>query len=418
MNSNHGMSPVAPHFALGGAQLDELELLAGGLLSPADGYALPGTAPDTWPGEFTLDVPAELGKAAMACRSAFLTDPDGTPLVRLDVTGISHGSGGRAFLAGSVATVRAAEHPPARELRLNSPLPRGKGHRDSLIALFSSPPLPSQVSQCLEKARELDAVPWLIALCGTQPHGSYTVMPLMDELRAAQRVLGDARVGLVVLPTTNGAWPDSGLLHHLVKNLGGNATLDFTTGAPSPPQLSPSTQDSGREGTVIFLTGLSGSGKSTLARALTERLQQENSTAITLLDGDDVRRNLSPGLGFSAEDREANIRRLGWVAALVSRVGGTVVCAPIAPFESTRQEVRHLAESVGRFVLIHVCTPLEVCEARDRKGLYAKARRGELPGFTGIDSPYEVPYDADFSIDTSFMGIGEAVEKIVENLHP
>ncbi|WP_269938240.1 adenylyl-sulfate kinase [Arthrobacter sp. HY1533] len=417
MNSAPGTSPAPPHFALSGAPLDELELLVGGLLAPADGYALPGAAPDSWPCEFTLEVPDDLGKQALASSCAFLTDPDGTPLVRMDVTGKSDGDGGRCYLAGSVATIRAAEHPPARDIRLSSPLPRAGRSRAAVIAVFSAPPLPSELAQCLDTARELDAVPWLIALCGTQPHGAYSVMPLLEQLRAAQRVVADARVGLLVLPAPDGVCTNSGLLGHVLSNLGGDATLDFTTGAAGSSRPAGGTAASVQGGTVIFLTGLSGSGKSTLARALTERLQQDSPTAITLLDGDDVRRNLSPGLGFSTEDREANIRRLGWVATLVSRVGGTVVCAPIAPFESTRKEVRHMAESVGKFVLVHVCTPLEVCEARDRKGLYAKARRGELPGFTGIDSPYEVPTDADFSIDTSFMAIGEAVEKIAENLH-
>jgi hypothetical protein len=110
------------------------------------------------------------------------------------------------------------------------------------------------------------------------------------------------------------------------------------------------------------------------------------------LDGDVVRRNLSAGLTFSREDRETNIRRIGWVAAEISRHGGVAVCSPIAPFDATRQDVRAMtAAAGGAFFLVHVATPLEECERRDRKGLYAKARRGEIPDFTGISSPYEEP---------------------------
>ena len=117
---------------------------------------------------------------------------------------------------------------------------------------------------------------------------------------------------------------------------------------------------------------------------------------MTSLDGDVVRRNLSAGLTFSKEDRETNIRRIGWVAAEIGRHGGVAICSPIAPFDATRKQVRAMVEDAGgAFVLVHVATPLEECERRDRKGLYAKARRGEIPEFTGISSPYEEPADAD-----------------------
>ena len=143
---------------------------------------------------------------------------------------------------------------------------------------------------------------------------------------------------------------------------------------------------------MLFFTGLSGSGKSTLARALMDRILEQGSRTVTSLDGDVVRRNLSAGLTFSKEDRETNIRRIGWVAAEISRHGGIAVCSPIAPFDETRQQVRAMADAAGgAFFLVHVATPLEECERRDRKGLYAKARRGEIPEFTGISSPYEEP---------------------------
>ena len=169
-----------------------------------------------------------------------------------------------------------------------------------------------------------------------------------------------------------------------------------------------------RKGLVLFFTGLSGSGKSTLARALMDRLLEQGGRTITSLDGDVVRRNLSAGLSFSKEDRETNIRRIGWVAAEISRHGGIAVCSPIAPFDETRQQVRAMVdEAGGAFFLVHVATPLEECERRDRKGLYAKARRGEIPEFTGISSPYEEPADADVRVDTTGRSIEAALDDVI-----
>ena len=168
------------------------------------------------------------------------------------------------------------------------------------------------------------------------------------------------------------------------------------------------------QGLVLFFTGLSGSGKSTLAQALMDRLLERGGRSLTSLDGDVVRRNLSAGLTFSKEDRETNIRRIGWVAAEVARHGGVAVCSPIAPFDDTRQQVRqYVADAGGAFFLVHVATPLEECERRDRKGLYAKARRGEIPEFTGISSPYEEPHDADVRVDTTGRSIDEALDDVL-----
>jgi sulfate adenylyltransferase len=162
-------------------------------------------------------------------------------------------------------------------------------------------------------------------------------------------------------------------------------------------------------GAVLFFTGLSGSGKSTVARALAAELN-DDGLVTTLLDGDEVRHHLSKGLGFDRESRETNVERIGYVAALVAKHGGIAVAAPIAPFAAGRAKVRALAEEAGaQFVLVHISTPLEVCEARDRKGLYAKARAGEIPEFTGISSPYEEPVDADLVIDASVVSVADAV---------
>ena len=180
--------------------------------------------------------------------------------------------------------------------------------------------------------------------------------------------------------------------------------------------VSTSAQPAGT-GRTVFFTGLSGSGKSTVARAVVEQLA--GSRSITLLDGDVVRTHLSKGLGFSAEDRDINIRRIGWVAAEVTKHGGLAVCAPIAPYDATRRWVRETVEAAGgpgSFLLVWISTPLEVCEQRDVKGLYAKARRGEITGFTGIDDPYEAPQDAELSIDTSRVSVDEAAEQVLRQL--
>jgi sulfate adenylyltransferase len=168
-----------------------------------------------------------------------------------------------------------------------------------------------------------------------------------------------------------------------------------------------------QRGFVVFLTGLSGSGKSTVARSLADVLAERGDRRVSLLDGDLVRRLLSAGLTFSREDRDLNIARIGFVAAEVARHGGIAICAPIAPYAAARARVREMVSEVGDFLLVHVATPLEVCEARDRKGLYAKARAGLIDHFTGISDPYEEPLDADLTIDTSTMTREEATEALL-----
>jgi sulfate adenylyltransferase len=186
--------------------------------------------------------------------------------------------------------------------------------------------------------------------------------------------------------------------------------------AVAPPVLLPE-PDPATQGLVVFFTGLSGSGKSTLARALVDLVLEQGTRSVTSLDGDVVRRNLSAGLTFSKADRETNIRRIGWVAAEISRHGGLAVCSPIAPFDATRQDVRgYVADAGGAFFLVHVATPLEECERRDRKGLYAKARAGEIPEFTGISSPYEAPADADVVVDTTGRSVEDALEDVLAGL--
>ena len=171
-----------------------------------------------------------------------------------------------------------------------------------------------------------------------------------------------------------------------------------------------------QRGLVIFFTGLSGSGKSTLARALRDALNERGDRTVSLLDGDLVRALLSAGLTFSRADRDLNIARIGFVATEIARHGGIAICAPIAPYAQARRDVRRAVQDVGDFLLIYVATPAEVCEARDRKGLYAKARAGLIDHFTGVSDPYEEPDDADLVIDTSVLSRQEALAMVMHLL--
>jgi len=171
-----------------------------------------------------------------------------------------------------------------------------------------------------------------------------------------------------------------------------------------------------KQGVTIFFTGLSGSGKSTIANALITKFLEMGGRPVTLLDGDLVRKNLSSELGFSKEHRDINIRRIGYVASEITKNGGIAICAPIAPYEATRKAVRQMIEPFGGFVLVHAATSIEVCEQRDRKGLYAKARAGIVKEFTGISDPYEAPTDAEVVIDTAKLSPEEAAQTILLHL--
>jgi sulfate adenylyltransferase len=170
------------------------------------------------------------------------------------------------------------------------------------------------------------------------------------------------------------------------------------------------------QGFAIFFTGLSGAGKSTIANALMVKLLEMGNRSVTLLDGDLVRKHLSSELGFSMEHRNLNILRIGYVASEIAKHGGVAICAPIAPYRITRRKVREMIAEVGGFVEVYVATPIDVCETRDRKGLYAKARAGLIQQFTGVNDPYEVPEAAELSIDTRECTPDEAAQRILLKL--
>lgn len=171
-----------------------------------------------------------------------------------------------------------------------------------------------------------------------------------------------------------------------------------------------------RQGFTVFFTGLSGSGKSTIANALMVKMMEMGGRPVTLLDGDVVRKNLSSELGFSKEHRDLNIRRIGYVASEITKNGGIAICAPIAPYTSTRRAVREDIESFGTFVEVHVATSLKECERRDRKGLYKLARDGKIKEFTGISDPYEAPTNAELVVETENAEVDNCAHQIILKL--
>ncbi|WP_277497839.1 MULTISPECIES: adenylyl-sulfate kinase [unclassified Nocardioides] len=367
--------------------LDDLELRAWGVLpGPVDA------------GEF--DLPS--GLAADEPDLLELVDPEGLPLARLH----ARDAGG-----WTVEPLARPAHGPFRRLRL-SPDEVREQHPGAVRVPVESPLSPAQRAELAAADGEV----LLLVLAGDGwPRGT-SPLGLVRSTLAAVRSLSSVHVVVVPLARTGDVAVDAERRERVVAAYAGDApVVELGDGGGQS-----STAAAERAaGLVVFFTGLSGSGKSTVARALVDHLLETTERTVTSLDGDVVRRNLSAGLTFSREDRETNIRRIGWVAAEIARHGGVAVCSPIAPYDATRRDVRRLvADAGGRFVLVHVATPVEECERRDRKGLYAKARAGEIPDFTGISAPYEVPEDADVVVDTTGLTVEEALAPVLAAIAP
>jgi sulfate adenylyltransferase len=193
----------------------------------------------------------------------------------------------------------------------------------------------------------------------------------------------------------------------------GKKIPDWATFPEVIEELDRSYPSPARQGFTIFFTGLSGAGKSTIAKVLYARFLEMGTRPVSLLDGDIVRRHLSSELNFSREHRDINVRRIGFVASEITKNRGIAICAPIAPYQRTRDEIRKAIEHYGGFFEIHVSTPITECEKRDRKGMYAKARAGLLKGFTGVDDPYETPKTPELRIDTSHITPEEAAREVL-----
>jgi sulfate adenylyltransferase len=390
-----------PALALNGARLDALELILSGLMEPINGFCLPGRMPAGWPFESILEIPENLAAAVTESGSLILTDPDGTPLALLIVTATEASQQQTIHIAGALSALQPAEHPPARDIRLSL-----ADVEPSAVAIFADRPDPADVVHAVTASPGQPLL--FLAVSWNSGHADYRIARAVDDLRRCSSEVAGSSVRFLALAPLNSTVDAATTLAHVLKVLHPGAVSDFSEREPTAVA-----DVSSPSGCVVLLTGLSGSGKSTVARALAERLTAGGNHRAVLLDGDDVRRVLSPSLGFTASDREENLRRIGWVAAKIASVGGIAICAPIAPFEQTRAEMRAIAEESSQFILIYVSTPLEVCEQRDRKGLYAKARAGEIKDFTGIDSPYETPTDADLVIDTSSESTEQHVKSIL-----
>ena len=193
----------------------------------------------------------------------------------------------------------------------------------------------------------------------------------------------------------------------------GKKVPDWATFPEVTRELQKSYPPPAKQGFTVFCTGLSGAGKSTIANILYSKFLEIGTRPVTLLDGDIVRRNLSSELKFSKEHRDINVKRIGFVASEITKNRGIAICAPIAPYENTRQRIRESIEAHGGFFEVHVSTPIVECEKRDRKGMYAKARAGLLKGFTGVDDPYEDPTDPELRIDTSDLTPDEAAQEVM-----
>ncbi|MDQ3628482.1 MAG: adenylyl-sulfate kinase [Actinomycetota bacterium] len=398
-------------------ELDDLELLGTGIL-PLDGFTGPdGVRPVP---AITLTVPRQTADSARTAGVVELLDPEGLPLARLSVTSTYDTADG-VGLVGPVATLHPPQFGPFRRYVR----PAADVDVANSFAVPVDAPLTDQaLRRIAEVAIDTGCTPVLVVYTGAGSPQGVSGPGLLRATLAAAGGLDAAQVVSIPVARRDPGGPDTDAdrwLRDRVAQAYGRSVMHPATGGTLPDRVAavvardrPPKQ---RRGLVVFFTGLSGSGKSTIARALSDALLERGDRTVTSLDGDVVRHHLSKGLGFSREDRETNIARIGWVAAEISRHGGLAICSPIAPFDATRRLVRGMAQDAGGgFVLVHVATPVEECERRDRKGLYAKARAGLIPDFTGISSPYEAPADADLAIDTTGREVGACVEEVLDLL--
>jgi sulfate adenylyltransferase len=434
-----------------------------------------------WPVEVTCEVPAMLAEGLdlddPRRRTVVLTDPEGAPVAAVEVTDAWPTSNRLYGIGGTVRPMGDGGHGPFQRLRrtpaeVRALLPPGR-----VLGVIADRPLHRpQLAQIAHAARTLAAhlliivpvtgpgpdglppealVRTIFAARDRMPPATIVAVPLTqrgDEMRdALLRAKVASAYGVTHVLSTGDTLSGGGPRVLVPRDLAydnrdgqwrwrddippRNRRVALSTaeiedlldrGFPLPEWHTPPAvareltrvrPPRRHRGLVVFFTGFSGSGKSTIARGLADALRESGDRTITLLDGDVVRRELSAGLGFSKEDRDRNVRRIGWVAAEVARHRGMAVACPIAPYAAARTAVRRMATVAGAgFVLVHVATPLEVCEQRDRKGLYAKARAGQLRGMTGVDDPYEVPSDAELVVDTTSMTVPEAVDQVMHYL--
>lgn len=421
-------------------RVDVESIRAGGVL--ADGTPC-AAAP-------TLAVPGGADAAGIGRGTvAVLTDDEGAPVAELAVSE-RWTDAGHDVLAGALTALAEPAHGVARSLRRPPAAVRAERPDGPLLGVVAYRPLlTADIEALIAEAGRLRTSVLVLLTVGDVAGRIPTAVTVRAVLAASALLPDSARIVAVPLsdaPNQHAVAAQVarayGITHLLTAEpadlagidgvVGGATDTDHQTlvghldeGSEIPQSLAPQAVSAAlrrarpprhRRGLTVFFTGLSGSGKSTVARALADALEARDERTVSLLDGDVVRRLLSAGLSFSRADRDLNIRRIGYVAAEITRHGGIAICAPIAPYAATRAQVRDMVSSVGDFLLVHICTPLAVCEQRDRKGLYAKARAGLIPEFTGVSDPYEEPADADLTIDTSTVSPGDAVALLLGRL--
>ena len=408
---------------LGRDQLAAWELLTGGWLLPLDGFASPSELAAGLP-RVTLDVPADVGTSLVG-QTVELREPEGVRLGTMDVAGAAPApwaGEGMVHLHGAQAVDVPAVRYDHEDLRVT----RDGAPDDVAIVIPSGRPLTLVELQGIVDRGRSRASLALVSLVGDAPADDTAMHTLVraHRLHADRLRAGGVDVHHIVLPApppVDGEVPAVTALATSVL-AGEHGRVEWPAAPVGEVDTDVAALLARRNprpdgvGLTIFFTGLSGSGKSTVAGAVMARLHAETDRAVTLLDGDLVRQHLSSELSFSREHRDLNITRIGFVAAEITKHRGVAVCAPIAPYDATRRAVRDMVERHGQFVLVHVATPLEVCEARDRKGLYARARAGEIGSFTGISDPYEVPGDAELVLDTTDISIAAAAEQVMAAL--
>ena len=412
MPESNPTPPPAPQHSPSPRELDDLELLSRGALTPLTGFQGAG-------GQVTLHVPNSVADAAVEAGSLELVDPEGVPLARVSV-GSTYPADDLTGIAGDVDPIAHNEFGAFRRLCLSPEQVRERYDARTVSVPVAGPLTDKDLTTIVTAADGRPVL--LLALTGHGTPEGMSAPGLVRATLAGATLLPDAAVVAVPLASRGDAALDHELGQRVVAAYAPGDVVAVSGEGDLPDAVARVVDfdrpDRHEQGLVVFFTGLSGSGKSTLARALHDVILERGERTMTSLDGDVVRRNLSAGLTFSKEDRETNIRRIGWVAAEISRHGGVAICSPIAPFDKTRQQVRTMVEEAGgAFVLVHVATPLEECERRDRKGLYAKARRGEIPEFTGISSPYDEPADADVRVDTTGRSIEDALGDVLTVLY-
>ncbi len=462
-----------PSIDLTHEQIATLELIINGALSPLDGYPDSSTSAHIQKhrrlpsGTFcpfapNLNISNNITESLQPGQQIALRHPEGMVLAILDISEIRHNESDTLSLAGKIKGIELPPHPVFKTNHqppesLHSQLEPEK----STIALWASTVLSNQDTNALKKnladqntqiiifhacALEHNPSNWQIArvrallrtiellpenttrLCLVPPlpddnillkaqvaanYGCSQIITSGENYKTLLRHCG--LIEIKPLESKIQPHPDQESLliqkvqsgEKIAEDVYPPATISEIRHSFPPPPL---------QGFALFFTGLSGSGKSTVANAVNARLIESGKRRVTLLDGDIVRKNLSSELTFTREHRDLNIQRIGFVASQIVKNHGIAICAPIAPYQNIRREVRKNIERYGRFIEIYISTPLEVCEKRDRKGLYAKARQGLIKNFTGIDDPYETPENAEIEIDTSATPLEQAADIVLEYL--